>query len=241
MKKNLLIIGVLSIYSTVMGQVGINTSMPETTFDVHGKNHLGPVTAKDGVLVPRVSDLVANGTVVSQLVYLIGDNGTYKKGFHYWNGTTWEEVLNSSNTVTSTSGSETKKIQFMGNYNNNLTVVNGPFEFRIEGNPGNSGDLDYELRLINLPSGNVNVYTAGTEGMGGTGLNSSSSLITFTTGNWNTWQRISTISVNRNAHLKYLSVDNTNITGSSLPIFYNLLVQRVDGSGGLKTLIINRY
>lgn len=240
MKKKLVIIGMCSICSFTLGQVGVNTQLPQTTLDIHAKNHLGPVTATDGVLVPRVSDLETDGTVISQLVYLINDNGTYKKGFHHWNGTIWKEAFGSSEIVTSSSGSETKKVQFMGNYDNTLTVANGPFEFRITGT-GNSSNLVYQLRLINLPSGNVNVNIAGTEGMGGAGVSSSSSVVTFTTSNWNTWQTVSTITSNRNAHLKYISVDNTNIIGSVLPIFYNLLVQRVDGSGGLKTLVIIRY
>lgn len=50
-------------------------------------DHLGTVSSKDVVLVPRVNALSANGSVNEQLVYLIADNGTFTKGFHYWNGT----------------------------------------------------------------------------------------------------------------------------------------------------------
>lgn len=79
----------LFVGSTLFSQVGINTSSPEATLDVRGKNHLGAVTSKDGVLVPRVNDLSASGSVNGQLVYLIADNGTFTKGFHYWNGNVW--------------------------------------------------------------------------------------------------------------------------------------------------------
>ncbi|WP_131401756.1 hypothetical protein [Chryseobacterium sp. JM1] len=89
MKKLHLNMALLFVGSTLFSQVGINTSSPEATLDVRGKNHLGAVTSKDGVLVPRVNDLSASGSVNGQLVYLIADNGTFTKGFHYWNGNVW--------------------------------------------------------------------------------------------------------------------------------------------------------
>jgi len=73
------------------GQVGINTSNPESTLDIRAKNHLGPVTAKDGILVPRINSLATSGSVSGQLVYLINDttSPTYAKGFYYWDGSSW--------------------------------------------------------------------------------------------------------------------------------------------------------
>ncbi len=73
----------------VFSQVGVNTTSPQTTLDLRGKNHLGPVTPTDGLLVPRVNDLSVSGTVNGQLVYLIQNSGSFAKGFHYWNGTAW--------------------------------------------------------------------------------------------------------------------------------------------------------
>jgi hypothetical protein len=89
MKKVLSTITVLSLGTFAFGQVGINTPTPESTLDIRGKNHLGPVTANDGVLVPRVSDLITNGAVSGQLVYLVADSGAFTKGFYYWNGIVW--------------------------------------------------------------------------------------------------------------------------------------------------------
>ncbi|RNA61559.1 hypothetical protein D1631_06255 [Chryseobacterium nematophagum] len=80
---------ILCTYSLFFSQVGINTTTPESTLDIRGKNHLGPVTANDGILVPRVTDLITNGTVNGQLVYLVADSGTVTKGFYFWNGTVW--------------------------------------------------------------------------------------------------------------------------------------------------------
>ncbi len=94
-------IAVLSILisSMMMGQVGINTTSPQTLFDVRATNHNGAVTGGDGILVPRVNALGANGTVNGQLVYLISDDATngYSKGFHYWDGSKWVANISESN------------------------------------------------------------------------------------------------------------------------------------------------
>ncbi len=88
---------ILALFSCgLYSQVGINTATPESTLDVRGQNHLGAVTAQDGVLVPRVNSLATNGSVNGQLVYLIADAGTFTKGFHYWNGTVWQPLAGSA-------------------------------------------------------------------------------------------------------------------------------------------------
>ncbi|PWN59891.1 hypothetical protein [Chryseobacterium viscerum] len=97
MKKiNFIIILLLLLNIKVLGQVGVNTPSPESTFDIRAKNHTGStpgaVTAQDGVLVPRVNALSTNGSVNGQLVYLIADAGGFTKGFHYWNGTAWNPL-----------------------------------------------------------------------------------------------------------------------------------------------------
>ena len=90
MKKRIFTLLVLvSLSSFAYAQMGVNTTSPETTLDVRAKNHLGAVTATDGLLIPRVSSLATAGSVNGQLVYLIADNGGFIKGFHYWNGTAW--------------------------------------------------------------------------------------------------------------------------------------------------------
>lgn len=77
-------------------QIGLNTSDPESTLDIRAKNHLGSVSSKDGVLVPRVNDLSVNGSVNGQLVYLVTNYGTFNKGFYYWDGTQWSVIINSA-------------------------------------------------------------------------------------------------------------------------------------------------
>jgi hypothetical protein len=86
MKKRILFISALFAGVTVISaQVGVNTTDPKTTLHIVGTNDKAAVTAADGVLVPRVNALTANGAEDGQLVFLIADNGTFKKGFHYWN------------------------------------------------------------------------------------------------------------------------------------------------------------
>ncbi len=88
MKRILSLIALLSFFTMIFAQLGINTITPQSTLDIRGKNHLGPVAADDGILVPRVSDLTTNGTVNGQLVYYLGN----PKGFYYWEDSQWVQV-----------------------------------------------------------------------------------------------------------------------------------------------------
>lgn len=100
MKKITFVITAILLSIKAFGQVGINTTAPELTLDVRAKNHLGAVSSTDGVLVPRINDLIANGSVNGQLVYLIQDAGSFTKGFYYWNGTTWTGIGTSAGDTT---------------------------------------------------------------------------------------------------------------------------------------------
>ncbi|PRP66354.1 hypothetical protein [Nonlabens agnitus] len=77
-----IIISFFSVFA--FSQVGIGTAMPESSLDIRAANHLGNVSASDGVLVPRVNDLSTAGATDGQLVYLTEDVSTFTKGFHYW-------------------------------------------------------------------------------------------------------------------------------------------------------------
>ncbi|KQC33472.1 hypothetical protein AAU57_09225 [Nonlabens sp. YIK11] len=77
-----LIITFFSVFA--YSQVGIGTAFPESSLDIRAANHLGNVSASDGVLVPRVNDLSTAGSTDGQLVYLTSDVSTFTKGFHYW-------------------------------------------------------------------------------------------------------------------------------------------------------------
>lgn len=91
--KNFKIISFIGLFTFFAnGQVGINTPSPQTSLDVRAANHLGAVSSKDGVLVPRVNNLSVNGTQNGQLVFLVSDWATYKSGFVYWDGTKWSPI-----------------------------------------------------------------------------------------------------------------------------------------------------
>ena len=78
---------------TITAQVGINTVDPKVTLQIQGENNLGAVASTDGILVPRVTDLVVNGIENGQLVFLNNDIMTVgptpiisqAKGFYFWN------------------------------------------------------------------------------------------------------------------------------------------------------------
>lgn len=79
----------------VMGQVGVNTTLPESTLDIRATNHQGANTATDGILTPRVSSLGVGGVANGQLIYLIADDTTngFTQGFYYWDGTKWTRSM----------------------------------------------------------------------------------------------------------------------------------------------------
>lgn len=144
-----------------------------------------------------------------------------------------------------TTGSETKKIQYYGAYQQEKTVINGFFEFRTVHAGTNA--MGYQIRMTVNPGGNVTLYCAYGAAWGGVGtttLQARNTSLTFTTGNWNNWQQISSVEQSLNGHNVMVSVDTQSATNlGSSPIFYNLIVQRIGDNGGtgLKTLVINRY
>ncbi|WP_028374788.1 hypothetical protein [Leeuwenhoekiella sp. MAR_2009_132] len=87
MKQILLFVFLLVNISISFSQVGIGTTMPQSSLDIRGANHLGGVSESDGILVPRVNALSTAGLTDGQLVYLIADVSTFSKGFHYWDST----------------------------------------------------------------------------------------------------------------------------------------------------------
>jgi Chaperone of endosialidase len=87
------------------GKVGVNTATPQTTLDVRATNHLGAVTATDGITAPRVNDLATAGTIDGQLVYLTANAGTFSKGFHFWNGSAWTPFDNTNDAFINNAGS----------------------------------------------------------------------------------------------------------------------------------------
>jgi hypothetical protein len=110
------IVTLISFFS--FAQVGINTTSPESTFEIRGRNHTstpGPVHPNDGILVPRVTSLATSGTVNGQLVYLISDADGFQQGFHYWTGSVWRAVGGDGDGWNVTGESTTNSIGRTGN------------------------------------------------------------------------------------------------------------------------------
>lgn len=82
----------LGISTSIFAQIGINTPTPQVTLDVQGENPNGSLTAQDGVLVPRVNDLATGGLHDGQLIYLIADFNSFKKGFYFWSVDKWRPL-----------------------------------------------------------------------------------------------------------------------------------------------------
>lgn len=229
------------------GKVGIGTKTPDASavLDVSATNK--------GFLPPRFTltsstDATSIASPATGLTVYHSGNANLVAGLYTNIGTPASPNWSRGNAqvVDANNGSEVKKLQVKGNYNNTASVINGPLEFRMTGT-GNSGNLTYQVRLISAPAGNVVMSFAGIWGMGGvsTGggdpLGSDNATFTFTPANWNIYQDLSSIAANLNGHLRYLSVDTSNISGYTLPLFYMLLAQRVDGAGGVKSMITTRY
>ena len=183
----LFIFGILFLFSfNLSAQVGIGTPDPKSTLDIRGVNHEGAVTANDGILVPRVNNLSANGTQDGQLVYLIVNSGTFQKGFHNWNTTTgtWVPVGGSAGVDPGNSWSLTGNVglapvagnpgtNFIGTTNNvGLQIrTNGAARFDFTSNGRlrtlDAGDALFPSYSFNGSNGqNMGMYRAGTGNLG---------------------------------------------------------------------------
>ncbi|WP_313384300.1 hypothetical protein [Chishuiella sp.] len=219
MKKNYVIIILLGL-TKISAQVGINIESPTNTLDVNGD--------------VRIRSL-AEQTTSPTYVLVPDDNGVVNK--------VSADNLNSG-IVTDDSGSSIKKIQTL-NYDTTKTVINGLFEFRISGTANaTTGNMSYDIRMTKDPGSNVILTAATVNRWGGTGSTTpgaENKTISFTSSNYSNWQTLNTVTGNLNGHNVMLSVNlgSSTLAEDSPYIFYNLIVQRVDG--GLKSLIINRY
>ena len=161
-----------SLYS--IAQVGINTPSPEATLDVRATNHLGTVSAADGILVPRVNSLATNGTVNGQLVYLIADASPYYKGFHYWDGNAWTRVTPLSTNSWSTTGNSgtSAATNYIGTNDSN------PLKFKIYNYRSGRIDVNNTIIGYDSESTNANLSNSTVFGAGsGNNINTSGAVI----------------------------------------------------------------
>ncbi|WP_405326444.1 PA14 domain-containing protein [Leeuwenhoekiella sp. LLG6367-2.1] len=162
MAKKILSVCFLMSFLSGWAQVGIGTTAPEASLDIRAANHLGAVTAKDGILIPRVANLSVNGSTDGQLIYLTTSTASYSKGFHYWDsGATRWIPLNSTvepwykvNT-TEPATSNTDDIYIMGKVGIGSSNPIEHIEIKRE------GDNDMQFTSANANPPNVIFYNTG--------------------------------------------------------------------------------
>ncbi len=123
MKTIFLIITLLSL-RLLCAQVGINIDAPAdgSMLDLNSENK--------GILIPRVniSDLstispISGGNQISLIVY--NTNSTTKEGFHFWNGTRWVRLLDSTRIRDDIYSND-------GTLNGNRVVTQGSFDLNFD-------------------------------------------------------------------------------------------------------------
>lgn len=103
MKKTLLFIGFAFLGMQSYAQVGINTTTPDPSSVLDVKSD------DKGLLIPRVTlnsnthQLSTATNAVSLLVYNMGSTDV-PKGFYNWDGSKWNQLLDSSTTEAATTG-----------------------------------------------------------------------------------------------------------------------------------------
>ncbi|MDP9959181.1 hypothetical protein [Chryseobacterium lathyri] len=151
MKKRLMTAVISFTVLSAYGQVGINNAHPEATLDIHAKNHLGAVTGNDGILVPRVNDLTANGTKEGQLVYLINS------GFHYWNGSAWTLIGGDPTKDAWVDDAAGTAVKLGANSDGTARVAGTDFTVKDDGRVGIGTDTPYASAALEIVSSNKGV------------------------------------------------------------------------------------
>ncbi|WP_415328785.1 tail fiber domain-containing protein [Chryseobacterium sp. MMS23-Vi53] len=105
MKKNILLLSMITFSGLAIAQVGINTPNPKSTFDITAKNPTGTARTAEGLLVPRVDRQRAQsmtGVETSTLIYVNSvatgtQSGTASQidviGYYYFNGSVWTKIV----------------------------------------------------------------------------------------------------------------------------------------------------
>ena len=96
MKNIYSIIVLIIFYTPVFSQLGINTESPKTTLQINSSNKDVPLST-DGVLIPRVSQLINDVNIENGLlVFLTNDYDNLKTGFYWRKENTWIPFFSSN-------------------------------------------------------------------------------------------------------------------------------------------------
>ena len=82
--------------SSLVAQVGINTTDPKAQLQIKSSNENSPAIT-DGLLIPKVNNFPASNPTIAQqgmLVYLKNASGSNQPGFYYWDFATlvWKPI-----------------------------------------------------------------------------------------------------------------------------------------------------
>lgn len=183
-KTSLSLIIAFSIFSLKSnGQVGINTSAPNSTLDVIAKNTTGSSSNVDGVLIPRVDRLRAQSMAsvpTSTLIYINNVTTGVQSGqtanvdavgYYYFNGTAWVKLHNPSNTTFSS----VNLYNTDGSLTGNRIVTQGTNTLAFTSNAVNGFSVDGNTLSVDAVNNRVGIGNAspGTDLHVGNGTNGS--------------------------------------------------------------------
>lgn len=153
--------------TTVLAQVGINTTTPNAQLDVQSSNVANPANT-DGILIPKVDEYPSTNPTAAQdgmLVYATG-NGSVAKGFYYWDnntaswisftGATIEKIDDLLDGKSDNDGTDNGSSIFLGinagandDESNNHNVGIGPNALRQNSTGSNNTAIGNEAMIFN--------------------------------------------------------------------------------------------
>ncbi|SIS37081.1 hypothetical protein SAMN05421639_10415 [Chryseobacterium shigense] len=212
------ILFIISGYSLMYAQVGINTPAPLSTLDINAKHATGTSTDIDGILVPRIDRQRAqsmSSVPVSTMIYINSiatgtQNGTAVNidttGFYYFNGTSWIKLI-PSNTLYTSDGT-LNGLRLITTNGNPISFVNGTSTIGIitsetEGGFSASGSAKGSVTL----SSSAETLETYADNGNATQMNSSGTITKLTIGTTNT----APLSLKTNGTEKLTLLNNGNV------------------------------
>ncbi|WP_170826816.1 tail fiber domain-containing protein [Flavobacterium caeni] len=124
--KNLTLIVLLFLATITNAQVGIGTTMPNSSLDIPASNPAAP-SSTDGILVPRISAFPATTPSAAQngmMVFLTTTVGANQPGFYYWDNpsTSWKGVSGEKGWALAGNSGTNPAVNFIGTTDDNDLV-----------------------------------------------------------------------------------------------------------------------
>ncbi|SHM96318.1 hypothetical protein SAMN05444360_12361 [Chryseobacterium carnipullorum] len=233
---------IISGYSLMYAQVGINTTTPLSTLDINARNATGTSTDTDGILVPRLDRQRAqsmNSVPVSTMIYINSittgtQNGTAVNidttGFYYYNGTSWIKLI-PSNTIYTSDGT-LNGLRLITTNGNSISFVNGASTIGIitsaaEGGFSASGSAKGSV-ILSSSAETLETYA---DNGNATQMNSSGTITKLSIGTTNT----APLSLKTNGTEKLILLNNGNVgIGTSSPNTALELTSGTTNTSGLR-------